>query len=105
MDVSTRSEDLLTSQTGINRIGDLFGSLFAEDESNYQEFEVVDDPLDDDGYDDTSEAPSYLLTAILPGHQTGWGRRVRYDPDKLIRLKLDFQPIGTLSTDSISMIL
>lgn len=44
-------------------VGDLFGSLLAKDDESNQQFDVVDDPLDDDGYDDPTNAPGYLLTA------------------------------------------
>jgi uncharacterized protein (TIGR02466 family) len=101
-----------SSQTEIN----LFGDLFDEDDESYQEVEDVE-AVTVQVNDDPSVAPSYLLTAILGGlyelppihilrYQTGWGRRVRYDPEKLVRLKPDFHPIGTLLTiDSTTLVL
>lgn len=102
------------SQTEIN----LFGDLFGEDDESYQEVEDAEAIAEQhQNNEDTSVAPSYLLTAILAGlyelppmhilrYQTGWGRRVRYDPEKLVRLTPNFHPIGTLlSIDGTTLVL
>jgi uncharacterized protein (TIGR02466 family) len=112
MTTGTRADDH-SSLIEIN----LFGDLFDEDDNSYQEVEDVEAIAEQHHSDDPSVAPSYLLTAILAGlyelppihilrYQTGWGRRVRYDPEKLVRLKPDFHQIGTiLSIDGTALVL
>ena len=104
-------EDPVSSQTEI----DLFGNLFADEEDFYEESEASVSCCDDVDEDDLSVTPGYLLTAILAGlyeippfhilrHQTGWGRRVRYDPTKLIRIKPNFRRIGMLLSENNTML-
>jgi Putative 2OG-Fe(II) oxygenase len=97
-----------SSDTDYNH-SDFFGTLFSDHEQDSpdevtQESEFDNEPFLEDS--DPSMPPCYLLTAILAGlyeippmhvlrHQIGWGRRVRYDPNKLQCIQLDFQPIRT----------
>lgn len=81
--------------------------LFDADESDTESINNVDVELqtntDEDEYDsdEQDEAPSYLMSAILAGlyelppthilkHQTGWGRRIRYDKNFIKRVKNNF---------------
>jgi hypothetical protein len=103
---------------------DYFGNLFDDNIQDYpedimHETESDNNPSLDIEVSDPSLTPCYLLTAILAGlyeippmhvlrHQIGWGRRVRYDSNKLQLIQLNFQPIQTFflpDPDNASVVL
>ena len=77
--------------------------------SSIEKPERSNDVHSNDDDDDDDDLPPFLMTAILAGlyelpplhilrYQTGWGRRIRYDPAKLVRLQPDFRLVES-STD------